>query len=210
MMAPYFLHRRTHDWGEPESFNPDRFLTKQPTDRPTCSYMPFGFGRNSCVGRNMAERVAVDVLSTIYEKARLELLPGQSLIPDPSLTLRVKNPVMMRAVFVAWGWWICWVWAVDQCAKKTALTVQKRFLVRDFNRPILLKNSKIGIRQIFVVWVRDWKSDLKLPILTHRSVRRRGVKFSLPPRIKNANSSVPRGNFWCLANSGVFQQYRAV
>ena len=101
MMAPYFLHRRTHDWGEPESFNPDRFLTKQPTDRPTCSYMPFGFGRNSCVGRNMAERVAVDVLSTIYEKARLELLPGQSLIPDPSLTLRVKNPVMMRAVFVA-------------------------------------------------------------------------------------------------------------
>ena len=101
MMAPYFLHRRTQDWDEPESFNPDRFLTKQPTDRPTCSYMPFGFGRNSCVGRNMAERVAVDVLSTIYEKARLELLPGQSLIPDPSLTLRVKNPVMMRAVFVA-------------------------------------------------------------------------------------------------------------
>lgn len=101
MMAPYFLHRRTQDWTDPEVFNPDRFLTTTQSDRPPCAYMPFGYGRNSCVGRNMAERVAIDVLSTVYKRARLELLPGQVLTPDPSLTLRVKSPVMMRVVGLA-------------------------------------------------------------------------------------------------------------
>jgi len=65
----------------------------------------------------------------------------------------------------------------------------------------LTKNEEVEtVRRTFentfdLVHVTTDIPDLKLPILTHRSVKRTSIKFSLPPRIKNAKTSVSRGNF---------------
>lgn len=95
MISPYFLHRRAQDWDRPEDFDPARFTPDTVSRLPRCAYMPFGMGRHSCVGRNMATLVAENVLSTVYNRARLKVGPEERPVPDPGITLRFKTPVMM-------------------------------------------------------------------------------------------------------------------
>lgn len=95
MISPYFLHRRAQDWDRPKDFDPMRFTTDTVSRLSRCAYMPFGLGRHSCVGRNMATLVAENVLSTVYSQARLKVDAGQRPMPDPGITLRFKTPVMM-------------------------------------------------------------------------------------------------------------------
>ncbi len=50
MISPYTLHRNSSYWKNPDVFDPDRYK-----DRPeTASYIPFGFGRHTCIGRRSA------------------------------------------------------------------------------------------------------------------------------------------------------------
>jgi cytochrome P450 len=94
MMSPYAMHRDPELWENPEGFDPDRFLPDAKKARPRYAYIPFGGGPRICIGNAFAMMEAKIVLALAVRKFRLELIPGQRVEMDPSITLRPKNGVL--------------------------------------------------------------------------------------------------------------------
>ena len=55
----------------------------------------FHAGPRVCLGQNMATNEAITVLSLLCRKFKFELVPGTEVTYDTSLTLPMKNPLMM-------------------------------------------------------------------------------------------------------------------
>jgi cytochrome P450 len=91
--CPYITHRHPDFWPEPESFKPERFLPAQAGNRPKFAYFPFGGGPRACIGNNFALMEGSLVLATILQRFRVDLVPGQTIVPDPTFTLRPKYGV---------------------------------------------------------------------------------------------------------------------
>jgi cytochrome P450 len=89
----YVTHRHPDFWPDPERFKPERFLPAHAADRPKFAYFPFGGGPRVCIGNNFALMEGPLVLATILQQFRVELLPGQLIVPDPTFTLRPKYGV---------------------------------------------------------------------------------------------------------------------
>lgn len=97
-VSPYVLHRNPRYWDNPEGFDPDRFLPEAEKARPRYTYLPFGAGPRICIGNQFALMEMAVVLATVAQRCRLELTPGFELTLDPSVTLRPKHGIPMRAV----------------------------------------------------------------------------------------------------------------
>ena len=63
---------------------------------PKYAYFPFGGGPRLCIGQPFAKMEAALLLATIAQNFKLELIPGQQITPQPSITLRPKGGVKMR------------------------------------------------------------------------------------------------------------------
>ncbi|NVB37118.1 cytochrome P450 [Pseudenhygromyxa sp. WMMC2535] len=95
-IVPWTLHRHPRLWDNPEGFDPDRFTEARSQGRPRYAYLPFGGGPRQCIGLNFARYEAKLVLATLIQRFRFELLPGQDLRPEPSVTLRPRHGLKMR------------------------------------------------------------------------------------------------------------------
>lgn len=91
------LHRDPRFFADPERFVPERFGPEAPAP-PKFAYLPFGGGPRICIGNAFAQMEATLLLATLAQRWRLELLPGQTVVPEATLTLRPKADVLMRAV----------------------------------------------------------------------------------------------------------------
>ncbi len=89
----YTLHRHPDFWESPDKFNPERFDSKR--DAST-AYMPFGLGHRMCLGKNFAIQEAMIVLVYLLQRCRLRLVNKESVEPEPGITLRVRNKLMMN------------------------------------------------------------------------------------------------------------------
>ncbi len=89
--AQWVLHRDPRWWKDPETFDPDRWLPERAAEVPRYAYFPFGAGPRGCIGNHFAMMEAVLVLATIGKRYRLVLVPGQEIIPRPSITLRPSS-----------------------------------------------------------------------------------------------------------------------
>jgi hypothetical protein len=76
-------------------FDSDRFSPESKQVRPAFSYFPFGGGGRRCLGESFAELEGLLTLATLASKVRLRLIDGQTILPDPLMTLRPKIPVHM-------------------------------------------------------------------------------------------------------------------
>jgi len=76
-------------------FDPDCFSPESKQVRPAFSYFPFGGGGRRCLGESFAELEGLLTLATLASKVRLRLVDGQTILPDPLMTLRQKLPVHM-------------------------------------------------------------------------------------------------------------------
>ena len=76
-------------------FDSDRFSPESKQVRPAFSYFPFGGGGRRCLGESFAELEGLLTLATLVSKVRLRLVDGQTILPDPLMTLRPKVPVHM-------------------------------------------------------------------------------------------------------------------
>ena len=76
-------------------FDPNRFSPEAKQVRPAFSYFPFGGGGRRCLGESFAELEGLLTLATLASKVRLRLVDGQTILPDPLMTLRPKVPVHM-------------------------------------------------------------------------------------------------------------------
>lgn len=95
-LCPYVVHRNPRYYPDPERFDPERFTDAAKAARPRLAYFPFGHGPRVCLGEAFARMEAVLVLASIIQRFRLELLPGQSIVPEPRMTLHPKNGIRMR------------------------------------------------------------------------------------------------------------------
>src|SRR5262249_59432599 len=90
-LSQYVTHRHPDFWDEPEQFKPERFLGGRAEARHKFAYFPFGGGPRVCIGNTFAQMEGPLVLATILQSLRVELVPGQTVVPDPTFTLRPKD-----------------------------------------------------------------------------------------------------------------------
>jgi cytochrome P450 len=94
-ISPWSLHRDARWFPDPNRFDPDRFSEGAKRTHVPFSYIPFGAGGRRCLGESFAELEGLLILATIASKVRLRLVDGQTILPDPVMTLRPNVPVQM-------------------------------------------------------------------------------------------------------------------
>jgi cytochrome P450 len=96
LLVQYVTHRHPDFWDNPEGFDPERFLPAQVEKRHPYAYFPFGAGPRTCIGNHFAMMEAVLIVAAVASKWRLNLVPGAPVIPQPRVTLRPKNGLLMN------------------------------------------------------------------------------------------------------------------
>ena len=95
-LCPYVMHRHPRYFPDPERFDPERFTDAAKKARPQLAYFPFGGGARVCIGEHFAKMEGTLILASIAQRFRLSLVPGQTIVPEPKMTLRPKHGLMMR------------------------------------------------------------------------------------------------------------------
>ena len=96
LASMYVVHRDPRWFPNPEAFDPDRWEKERAKGLPRYAYFPFGAGPRTCIGNHFAMMEAILLLAIIVQRYHLELLPGQRLELQPSVTLRAKKGIRMR------------------------------------------------------------------------------------------------------------------
>jgi cytochrome P450 len=94
-VSPWNLHRNPRWFPNPHRFDPERFSEEAQRTRPPFSYIPFGAGGRRCLGESFVELEGLLILATIASTVRLRLVDGQTIRPEPVMTLRPNGPVQM-------------------------------------------------------------------------------------------------------------------
>jgi cytochrome P450 len=94
-LCPWVTHRDARYCPDPERFDPRRFTPEAVQARPKFTYFPFGGGRRLCIGEEFAWTEGVLLLAAIGRRVRLAIVPGQTIVPDPNVTLRPKHGLRM-------------------------------------------------------------------------------------------------------------------
>lgn len=97
-IAPWVIHRDPRFYPDPERFDPDRWLPERSQTLPKYAYLPFSGGPRICIGNSFAMMEAVLLLVAIAQRFRLELLPDQRVVPQPSMSVRPKYGLKMRLI----------------------------------------------------------------------------------------------------------------
>jgi cytochrome P450 len=95
MISPWVLHRHRRLWGEPERFDPGRFLPGAPApDR--FAYLPFGIGPRVCIGAQFALTEAVLALALIVRAFLIERVDDAPVIPAAVVLTQPDPPPWFR------------------------------------------------------------------------------------------------------------------
>jgi len=95
LVSPFVLHRNPEFWPDPDQFDPTRFDAGPSENRPRHAYIPFGLGLHRCVGLHLANSLASRIMSNVYQRFRLRLMPDQATTMVPGITLRHESAVRM-------------------------------------------------------------------------------------------------------------------
>jgi cytochrome P450 len=95
IMSQWVAHRDARWYPRPEEFDPQRWAPQARAQRPKFAYFPFGAGPRVCIGESFAWLEMGLVLATLAQRWRLRLVPGQSIAPAPSITLRPSRAIEM-------------------------------------------------------------------------------------------------------------------
>lgn len=92
-MSQWVMHRSDRYFEQPLVFNPSRWDGDFEKKLPRGVYLPFGDGPRTCIGRSFAMMESILLLATIAQKFEMTLVPGQSIIPQPTVTLQPSNGI---------------------------------------------------------------------------------------------------------------------
>jgi len=90
----YRTHRLERVWPNAERFEPERFRSGA-SERPKCSYLPFGAGPRSCIGKVFAQVEGQLILASLLQHFHFELEAGHPVEPLPRITLSPKHGMRM-------------------------------------------------------------------------------------------------------------------
>lgn len=84
------LHHNAKYWPDPNTFNPDRFYSRDEAgahvvDSPP-AFMPFGSGPHHCLGRFVALRTACFTLASLCQRYHMELVDKENIVPRVLIT----------------------------------------------------------------------------------------------------------------------------
>ena len=100
LISQLIIHKDARYFPEPERFNPDRWSASDPRGvaLPRFAYFPFGGGPRVCIGAGFGMMEAVLLLATIAQQFRIQIVPGQTVKMQPTVTLRPRNgiPVTLK------------------------------------------------------------------------------------------------------------------
>ncbi len=91
LMSQWVMHRSGKYFEKPLTFLPERWLDGLADRLPPYAYFPFGGGPRRCIGQGFAQMEAALLVATIAQRFRFLLAPGYRVVPEPLVTLRVKN-----------------------------------------------------------------------------------------------------------------------
>jgi cytochrome P450 len=87
------VHRHPDFWQQPDKFDPTRFLAGNGANRHRFAFFPFGGGPRICIGNHMAMLEGPLVLAALAQRFQFALAPEQTIVADPTFTLRPKYGV---------------------------------------------------------------------------------------------------------------------
>ena len=91
-----YIHRNEKYWNEPDKFIPERFTPEKRNQIDRFVYFPFGGGPRLCIGNNFALIEMQIILILLYRSFKFRLQPGFEATPDPLITLKPENGMMMK------------------------------------------------------------------------------------------------------------------
>jgi cytochrome P450 len=96
IMPTWVVHRDVRWFDKPEEFRPERWDGDGARRLHRFAYFPFGGGPRQCIGNTFAMMEAILVLAAIAQRFRVVLVPGQTVIPAPYITLRPEPGIRVR------------------------------------------------------------------------------------------------------------------
>jgi cytochrome P450 len=96
--SQYIMSRTPEYFPNPLLFDPDRFTPEAKATRPKFTYFPFGGGSRQCIGESFAWMEGVFSIATIAQRWRMEYLGATPPVPQAKITLRPRDPLMMRLI----------------------------------------------------------------------------------------------------------------
>lgn len=96
MLSQYAIQRDPRWYPDPDRFDPDRWENDLLKRLPKYAYFPFGGGPRLCIGQQFAQMEAALMLATILQRFDLTLVPGQKIVPQPSITMRPRYGLKMK------------------------------------------------------------------------------------------------------------------
>lgn len=95
VLCAYVTHRHPDFYPNPEGFDPDRFTPEFVQNLHRMAYFPFSGGPRKCIGHSFAMMEMPIVLAMVTQRYRLDLVPGYPVVPEPAISLRPRDPLMM-------------------------------------------------------------------------------------------------------------------
>jgi cytochrome P450 len=95
LACQWALHRSDEYFSNPIQFDPDRWMSDDQRALPKYAFFPFGGGPRSCIGEGFAWMELRIVLTEILRRWRFEIVPGQTVKPKASITLRPERPIQV-------------------------------------------------------------------------------------------------------------------
>jgi len=96
VMSQWVQHRDGRFFPDPEKFDPGRWSTEAARKLPKFAYFPFGAGPRQCIGASFAMMEGVLLLAAMAQRFQPRAVPGHTIEPLPSITLRPKRGVWME------------------------------------------------------------------------------------------------------------------
>jgi cytochrome P450 len=95
MLSQYIMQRDGRFYDAPTEFRPERWTEQFEKELPRGAFFPFSAGDRHCIGEGFAWQEALLILATLIERWKFELVPGQRIVPRPSVTLRPNTGIRM-------------------------------------------------------------------------------------------------------------------
>ena len=95
LACQWAVHRSDRYFPNPTKFDPDRWTAEFQCTLPKYAFFPFGGGPRSCIGEGFAWMELGIVLTEILSRWRFEIVPGQTVKPKASITLRPEKPIQV-------------------------------------------------------------------------------------------------------------------
>jgi cytochrome P450 len=93
LACQWAVHRSDRYFSAPTKFDPDRWTAGFQRILPKYAFFPFGGGPRSCIGEGFAWMELEIILTELLRRWRFELVPGQTITPKASITLRPEKPI---------------------------------------------------------------------------------------------------------------------